>query len=137
MARVDSRYLRILDANFNRGREGLRVCEDVCRFLLSEGPATRQYKKLRHELSAALQELGNQGIIGARDIEGDVGRKSTRSEFQRRSVKDIFYANSQRAKESIRVLEEFTKLVNPKVAERLKKLRYAIYRLERQVVVRF
>jgi hypothetical protein len=49
---------------------------------------------------------------------------------------DIYYANSQRVKESIRVLEEFAKLRNKQVAEKLKKLRYRVYALEKKIIER-
>lgn len=126
--------LRIVDANFNRAKEALRVCEDVCRFFLNKSSSTRQYKELRHELTDAVAGLGLSGIIAARDIESDVGRQSTASEFRRRDVKDIFYANSQRAKESLRVLEEFSKMISPRTAEDLKKLRYRSYSLEQKIL---
>lgn len=137
MAKVDPKLLRVLDANFNRAKEGLRVCEDVCRFFLNEPAATRRYKNIRQGLTATLGSLRVSELIAARDIEGDVGKASSGSEFRRRTVQDIFYANSQRVKESIRVLEEFAKLINPKVAEKLKRLRYSVYSVERQVVTRF
>jgi thiamine-phosphate pyrophosphorylase len=75
-------------------------------------------------------------VISARDIGRDVGRGSTYTEFKRHGTVDIFFANSQRAKESIRVLEEFSKLRDKKLAEKLKKLRYKIYALEKKVVER-
>ena len=62
-------------------------------------------------------------IIQARDISADIGKKTLPAERKRHTVADIFYANSQRVKESLRVLEEFTKLLNSKSALELKKLR--------------
>ena len=52
------------------------------------------------------------------------------------SVGDLLYANSQRVKESLRVLEEFAKLVNIKAAEKLKRLRYAAYEVEKDALGR-
>lgn len=127
------KIFRVIDANFNRAKEGLRVCEDVARFVLDEEKNARDYKDVRHALSeACLKVIKGQGI-GARSIETDVGRATTPAELKRKSVKDIFYANSQRAKESVRVLEEFLKLVDAHEALRVKKIRYQIYALERKV----
>ena len=42
--------LRILDANSNRSREGLRVCEEVARFVLNSHPLTKDLKRLRHAI---------------------------------------------------------------------------------------
>ena len=129
-------YNRILDANFNRAKEGIRVCEDICRFILNNSAVTKEYKKIRHELEKNLFSFDFREIIRARNIERDVGRGSLESEMKRNDIKDIFYANSQRAKESIRVLEEFAKLKNQQSARGLKKIRYQIYAVEKKVLER-
>jgi thiamine-phosphate pyrophosphorylase len=125
---------RIMDANGNRAMEGLRVCEDVCRFLYDEKTLTRAYKKARHALSEIVLRWQGTELLAARDIESDVGRQSSRREFKRGSVDDVFYANSQRVKESLRVLEEFAKLSDRPSAEKLKRLRYTVYALEKKAV---
>jgi len=133
------KIIRVLDANFNRVHEALRVCEDVSRFVLDQKGWTKQYKDIRHDLvavQAGMLRNRNQAI-GSRDIEGDVGKGSTFLELKRRNVKDIFLANSQRTKESLRVLEEFAKLMNIRFAVELKNIRYHIYALERKVVTKF
>lgn len=125
---------RIVDANFNRAKEGLRVCEDVCRYALDLKKETRQLKDIRHALTKAIEPLGIKELLAARDIEGDIGRPSTASEFKRSNLKDVFYANAQRVKESIRVLEEIVKLINPRCAQNLKELRYQFYAIEQNMV---
>ena len=132
----DKKIGRVMDANFNRAKEGLRVCEDVCRFVLDAKGSTRNYKTVRHQLTEILSGLKIKDVIRSRNIERDVGRASTPVEFKRKNVMDIFYANSQRVKESIRVLEEFAKLRDKKVAEGLKNLRYRVYALEKNVIER-
>lgn len=135
----ENKIYRIIDANLNRTKEGLRVCEDIARFVFDSKSTTRQYKNIRHQLLEALEafNIRQTDFIKARNVRADVGRASTIAEFKRGNVKDIFYANSQRAKESIRVLEEFTKLLNRKPAEHFKKLRYRIYSLEKDIVEKF
>ena len=133
----NQKILRILDANFNRAKEGLRVCEDICRFIWDDRTKTRQFKTLRHRLSAKIAVLAFGKLIECRNIDGDVGKSSTAVELKRMKVSDIFYANSQRSKESLRVLEEFVKLLNPGLAEDLKKIRYQIYALEKKVIAQF
>jgi thiamine-phosphate pyrophosphorylase len=128
---------RILDANFNRAKEGLRVCEDICRFFLNEKGYTQRYKTLRHRLSGVVTSLSFKEVVLSRDVLKDIGKQSLPLEFDRKSVKDIFYANSQRGKESLRVLEEFAKLVNIPSAKRLKKIRYELYDLEKGIVQKF
>lgn len=127
---------RLIDANFNRAKEALRVCEDMCRFYLDAPALTRQYKDIRHKLTTAVVELEIKSLIQARSIETDVGRGSTPSEFRRRDGGDIFYANSQRAKESVRVLEECAKLFTAPAARKLKRLRYQLYAIEKKVISR-
>jgi len=131
--KIKRTYARLIDANFNRAKEGLRVCEDVCRFIYDQRGLTRQFKDLRHQLSTVVL-TGRKGLIQSRDIEKDVGKASTPAEFKRKNVNDVFYANTQRVKESIRVLEEFMKIDYPKRALTLKEMRYRIYALERKIV---
>ena len=128
----DQRIVRILDANVNRAREGLRVCEDICRFYLDKKSLTRGYKDVRHGLTAVFLKTPVAGLLKARRVADDVGRPSTASEFARKDISGVFYANSQRVKESLRVLEELMKLNHRKAAETLKQLRYRIYVLEKK-----
>ena len=48
---------RILDANANRSREGIRVVEELGRFVLSDAKLTKKLKGARHHLDDALREL--------------------------------------------------------------------------------
>ncbi len=130
------KLLRMVDANFNRAKEGLRVCEDVCRYGFDRKTLTKQLKDLRHGLTSTVESLNIRELLTARDIQSDVGRGSTVSEFKRESLQDVFYANAQRVKESLRVLEEVTKLLDPRCARKLKELRYKFYALEKNMVAR-
>ncbi len=134
---VDQKIFRVLDANFNRAKEGLRVCEDICRFVHDQPSRTRSLKQIRHGLTEIQCSLNRKDLLASRDIAGDVGKGSLEAEFSRRNVKDIFYANIQRVKESIRVLEEFMKLVDKKKAQSLKAARYKIYDFERKSCEKF
>ncbi len=123
-----------MDANFNRAKEGLRVCEDVCRFWLDEQALTKQFKSVRHRLVDHIKELGLKDMIAGRDVEADCGRETIASESRRKTTTDIFYANCQRVKESLRVLEEFAKLKNVRASVGIKALRYEIYKIEKKVL---
>ena len=129
----DVKLYRVMDANLNRAKEGLRVCEDICRFVYDERQWTEGFKAVRHRLTDAAAGLDIPKLVAARHVEGDVGRKTVNSELTRRKIDDIFYANAQRVKESIRVLEEFAKLKDRRIAEDFKKLRYNMYALEKRV----
>ncbi|HCI44389.1 MAG TPA: thiamine-phosphate pyrophosphorylase [Candidatus Omnitrophica bacterium] len=130
----DEELYRVMDANLNRAKEGLRVCEDICRFVHDHRQWTRGFKTIRHQLTESAAGIGISNLVAARHIEGDVGRKTLNSELARRRVDDIFYANAQRVKESIRVLEEFAKLKDRHTAEDFKKLRYRMYALEKRII---
>lgn len=128
---------RIIDANINRAKEGLRVCEDITRFILDSRQFTLKFKKIRHKLSALSATLGPKALLlKERCSVKDVGRLIKANELKRKGVRDIFFANIQRVKESIRVLEEFSKLINIKAALGFKEIRYKIYDIEKQAAER-
>lgn len=131
--------MRILDANFNRSREGLRVCEDISRFILNSPSITKELKLLRHDISEIAKATSAQSKISleSRNSKDDVGRASKAySEMKRRGVNDIFAANMERVKESLRVLEEFFKLINSNRSARFSELRFKAYDLEKKAVKR-
>ncbi|MBR9801674.1 hypothetical protein GYB59_08235, partial [bacterium] len=105
---------RILDASANRCREGLRVLEEQVRFRDNDAEMTRQLKTLRHELTAALGQLRLEEQLDCRDTPGDVGTAiSTDSERTRSDWAGVRRANMKRVQESLRTLEEYSKLVEP------------------------
>jgi thiamine-phosphate pyrophosphorylase len=127
---------RIIDANFNRAREALRVIEDFCRFSLNSAPLTTCAKQLRHELSAAIGKLDAAQLIAARDSLGDVGVGTTvDNQFRRNDLRDCFTAGCKRLTESLRTLAEMTQTLNPEVAQTIEKLRFSAYTLEKDIVL--
>jgi thiamine-phosphate pyrophosphorylase len=128
---------RIIDANINRTKEGLRVCEEIARFTLDSRSLTLEFKKIRHRIEAILKRLPNRAIlIRERESLSDVGKNIALNELKRRDYRDIFFANIQRVKESVRVLEEFTKLINKDIALEFKKTRYLIYEIEKKGIAK-
>jgi len=123
---------RIMDANLNRAAEGLRVCEDVFRYVFDQKALTKTYKTVRHQLADIARDLKTWDLIEARDIEQDVGRPSIPQEMNRQGVEDILYANAQRVKESLRVLEETAKVLDVSAAQKIKEIRYRFYALEKK-----
>lgn len=126
---------RIIDANINRAKEGLRVCEEVARFSLGNRSFTAGLKKLRHALDVAIKQLpaGYSDLLSHRNIRLDVGSRLSAQELERKDVRNIFYANMQRVKESMRVLEEFSKLLNRTSCLKFKKIRYDVYQIEKRI----
>src|SRR5688572_18127364 len=70
--------LRILDANLNRAREGLRVLEDYARFILNDDSISAHLKRIRHDLAACAPQLASEAILH-RDTPGDVGTENKTS----------------------------------------------------------
>ncbi len=136
----DLAWLRLLDANINRAVEGLRVLEDVARFVLSDDDATRTLKNVRHLFGHISIELSLSGtaLAVSRMSATDVGRTlTTRKESHRRDWLEIVVANSKRVGESARILEESIKLVRPQLAEKIKQARYTVYDVEARIERRF
>ncbi len=127
---------RILDACGNRAREGLRVVEDYCRFVLEDAFLSGQLKQLRHDLATALAGLQPDALLAARDTTGDIGTGlSTASEHQRHSLCDVAQTNWKRLQEALRSLEEFGKLHDAELGKALEQLRYRSYTLERALLL--
>ncbi|WP_428306387.1 thiamine phosphate synthase [Lacipirellula sp.] len=130
----DSAPIRILDASLNRAAEGLRVVEDYVRFVLDDRHLTEQFKQLRHDLAAAGSQLPLPERHAARDTRSDVGTTvSTPSEATRRDAWEVCIASLERVKQSLRSLEEFSKVSLPAVAAEFERLRYWLYTLEAAV----
>jgi len=130
--------LRVIDVNFNRAREGLRVCEEVTRFVLNSKTLTADVKKVRHRIRNIGDSFPKEwkGMIASRDSASDVGRAPSGVEMKRRGPADIFAANMRRAEEAARVLEEFLKLFDGRLSNRFKRIRFDLYEIERKALKR-
>ena len=134
VGRVDRRLFRILDANFNRAREGLRVCEDVARLGYDDAALTQRLKRVRHAVTAAGRQLPVpwRTMLLARGSERDVGRRMGQITSHRRgTITTLFVVNLQRAKEALRVLEEGCRLFAPAVSREFSRLRFRLYAVEK------
>ena len=140
--------LRIVDANLNRASEGLRLLEDIARFILNDSILSQQFKNLRHNLAEETKLLGIK-LLSHRDTEHDVGATHTLTlpspskgeglgEAQR-DLPSVITANAKRAEESLRTIEELAKL--PQMSSMLnsakfEQLRFTLYTLEQQLISR-
>ncbi|WPF89187.1 thiamine phosphate synthase [Cyanobacterium aponinum AL20118] len=122
---------RILDANLDRAREGLRIIEEWCRFGLNNQTMAESCKQMRQELS----QWHSPEIRAARDTVNDVGTTLTHpKEEKRENLDSVLLANLCRIQEALRVLEEYSKLINGKFALTMKQMRYQVYTLESQLM---
>ncbi|UFH59312.1 thiamine-phosphate pyrophosphorylase [Sulfurovum mangrovi] len=124
---TSEKVARLIDANLNRLKEGIRVIEDINRYIYDDASLTSQLKTLRHRL----QTIYSLERLHFRDIENDVQKKSIESELTRSSITDLVIANFSRAQESARVLEESFKLIDPALSEIAKEVRYGLYGVEK------
>jgi thiamine-phosphate pyrophosphorylase len=122
--------LRLIDANLNRLREGIRVIEDIYRYIYNNKEISSKLKNLRHK--ARICDYIE--LLNSRDINNDVLKKSVKSEQNRENLASILIANFKRAQESSRVLEEFTKLSSIEDSETFKTIRYELYDLETELI---
>jgi thiamine-phosphate pyrophosphorylase len=129
---------RIIDADLNRLGEGLRLLEEIARFMLADTRLAVTLKTLRHEL--APQDSGlKQQFLSAREAENDVGMNIQVSEQGKpREMMEIIVANARRAQESLRVLEELSKMPGSGLSSsRYSNARFQLYTLEKELVGRF
>jgi thiamine-phosphate pyrophosphorylase len=136
MNQANPALLRIIDANCNRTREGLRVVEEHARFALDDAELSASLKQLRHDFESATRSLAARAVV-YRDTPGDVGTMiATASEKTRGSGADVARANASRAGEALRVVEEYAKPVDPTCAAAVEAVRYRFYELERRLNAR-
>ncbi len=127
---------RIIDANLNRAREGMRVVEEVARFYYNNPKLSAQLKALRHDLTKiANKSFDQELLLSYRDSRKDVGADSMSGlEKKRADMHSIVQANLRRSQEAARVLEEFGKLVNPDSTRSFKRIRFRLYTLEKEIL---
>jgi len=134
----------MIDANLNRSSEGLRVLEDVARFLLNDTELSQRLRTLRHDLAQETKSL-SVGLLSQRDSERDVGHLSSKEkELNMKTTSlpgllDLVTANAKRVEESLRVVEELAKL--PEISSILnsasfEQARFTLYSLERYLISR-
>ena len=127
LASIQPAVWRILDANFDRAREGLRIIEEWCRFALNDTAMANECKQMRQELGL----WHTPQIRSARDTTGDVGTAlSHPREEQRTGIEQLLQANFCRVQEALRVLEEYGKLQSSTMSSGCKQMRYRVYSLE-------
>jgi thiamine-phosphate pyrophosphorylase len=127
LSAIQPAVYRILDANLDRAREGLRIVEEWCRFALNNTQLANECKQMRQELG----QWHTPAMRAARDTAGDIGTELTHPrEEQRTDIEHLLQANLCRVQEALRVLEEYSKLYLPSMSGSCKQIRYRVYTLE-------
>ena len=129
--KTDPCVARLIDANLDRAKEGLRVLEDWCRFGIERKDLVIRLKDWR-------QELGRHHLQIYKDVRStnkDAGLGLTHSNQKRRkSPYDVIQANSSRVQEALRVLEEFARAINPELTDTASRIRYGVYEIEVTII---
>ena len=127
----DEAVWRLLDANANRAREGLRILEDTARFVLNQAAHAKGLRALRHALDA-LTRVHYHRLLSSRDVLNDSGRSNSSGVYPG-GVADLLAANFKRCAEALRVLEEYGKVLSPQAVHTLQKIRFEIYDYEKKL----
>ena len=118
---------RLLDANLDRAREGLRVLEDWARFGLERPDLVARTKDLRQRLGLLHREPYKMARHTATDPAAGLSHPA---QAERTSPSQVVAANAARVQEALRVLEEFARQRDAPLAEEAARCRYALYDLE-------
>ena len=134
MLRDRSYVYRIIDANLNRLKEGLRTVEEHARFLWGDPSLTEKTKAIRHEVTGLVEQyLSRDILLLNRNSTQDVGQNlDPETEQARECIEDILASNIKRTQEAARVLEEYSKLVNTNLSTGFKNIRFDLYNLEQE-----
>jgi len=128
-------YNRLIDANINRVSEGIRVLEDVVRFIYNK----KEYSKLLREKRHYLRKLFinfDEKFLNARDTPNDVGVTITQNSSldKKSSEKQLIIGNFKRIQEGLRSIEESVKVIDEfALSKEIENFRYSFYTLEKEI----
>ncbi|MEB3157912.1 MAG: thiamine phosphate synthase [Synechococcus sp.] len=122
---------RLIDANLDRAREGLRVVEDWCRFGLERLDLVEPLKHWRQQLGQCHHSHYKQARSTAGDVAAGLAHPAQQ---QRPQPGQIVAANCARVQEALRVLEEFGRSQDPVLASTAAAIRYGLYDLEVRIL---
>jgi thiamine-phosphate pyrophosphorylase len=128
---MDTKVWRLLDANANRAREGLRIIEDTSRFVLENAAAAKAIRKMRHGVDELVRKHYKQ-LLSARDVANDSGRANAAKPYKG-GVNALLAANFKRVEEALRVLEEYGRVLAPGAVKKTQALRFQVYAWEKRL----
>ncbi|MGQ9677243.1 MAG: thiamine phosphate synthase [Chloroflexota bacterium] len=125
---------RLLDANFNRVSEGVRILEDLARLGFDDEELCIELRGFRHAVRTGATRVAGL-CTAARASDRDVGlavSRTTRLD-DKQSVPALATANFKRVQEGLRVIEETLKLVGQyDLSKQYEGLRFQAYALEKR-----
>lgn len=120
---------RIIDANVNRACEGLRVLEDIYRFIYNDEVKSKEIRDIKHKIRKL--DIVNMNF---RDSYNDIGKKVSSESIndKKKSLDKVIEANFARVEEALRSIEENLKLVDKyEEAKIIENIRFLVYELQR------
>ena len=121
---TDARVARLIDANLDRAREGLRVIEDWCRFGLDRQDLVIPLKDWRQQLGQLHADCYRKARSTATDTAAGLGHPAQQTRID---SSQVLKANASRVQEALRVIEEFARTGDAELAGTAAKVRYALY----------
>ena len=122
---------RTIDASLNRLSEGLRVMEDLARYVLGDAELSRDCKAIRHEARRLPDRWPAGWLASRRDVAGDVGTSiEAADEAVRAGTWEVAVAAANRAAEAMRSIEECCKVVDRDAARLVESMRYRLYEID-------
>ncbi len=125
---------RIIDANLNRASEGLRVIEEIGRFVYENAEAVKNIKELRHKVRKTAKEFDNL-LFSQRNSLTDCGFEISQKETDagKTDTKNLAIRNFKRVQEALRVIEENFKTEGyNNLAKEYEKYRFLSYNIEKK-----
>ena len=133
------RIYRVIDSNLNRVSEGLRVLEDIARFVIEDSEITSELRSTRHRIRKLLAAI-DEKLISARDSVSDIGREiSGKSRIDsKKDLKQLLVSNFKRVEEGLRSIEESMKIPDHyQQSKKVENIRFEIYDLEKRFFTGF
>lgn len=126
---------RLLDANLNRAREGLRTLEELARLILEDADLAESFRTRRRRLGD-LGEAHLPDLLPQRSAATDLGLAPEVAAGPRRDLSKVAAAAAGRVGESLRVLEEVGSTVSPTFSAGIQAIRHGWYDLDRDFRLR-
>ncbi len=134
--KLSKNIYRIIDANLNRASEGLRVIEDIVRFIYEDMALSKELKEIRHEVRERVEGL-NFNLLKNRDADNDCGFDISQKEIFTSSQKNkkwLIVKNFKRVQEALRVIEENLKIKGGyELSKVYEKIRFQAYTMEKKI----
>ena len=126
---------RLLDANLNRAREGLRTLEELARLLLEDADLAEAFRTRRRRLGE-LGEAQLPDLLPQRSAATDPGLAPELAAGPRQDLSGVAAAAAGRVGESLRVLEEVGSTVSPAFSAGVQAIRHGWYDVDRDLRLR-